>query len=287
MQTQEVFSLKNYTDNESLKTNVHLSTLFIHISSHRISCSIASDNQKALYSLRILELHSGDIYKNNLTGLKNLFDSFQFDYSDVAATKIIIESVNHAFVPEPLFTAEKAASFLKLSAPVSSDHEILFNRIKKNIVSVFAVEHDFYSALKTLFPQADLLHEAEQLLNIVSEQKDPADTLFVHLNKNYLHIIQFKNNGLHYFNSFMSEADTDIIYFILSVAELLKIPSDKMNVLLFGNVSNNSSLTGLMKKYIPYVELMKRPEQFTYPASFREFQEQQNYLQISSLLCAS
>jgi hypothetical protein len=83
------------------------------------------------------------------------------------------------------------------------------------------------------------------------------------------------------------EADTDIIYFILSVAELLKLDQQKLLVSLFGNISASSSLIGLMKKYIAHVELMKRPEQYDYPASFREFQEQQYFIQICSLLCAS
>ena len=65
------------------------------------------------------------------------------------------------------------------------------------------------------------------------------------------------------------------------------INQEKLQVNLFGNISNTSSLVGLMKKYISHVELMKRSDNFSYPASFREFQEQQNYLQVNSLLCAS
>jgi hypothetical protein len=88
-------------------------------------------------------------------------------------------------------------------------------------------------------------------------------------------------------NSFKAEADTDIVYFVLSVAELLKLNQEKLQVNLFGNISNTGTLLGLMKKYISHVELMKRTDAYSYPASFREFQDQQNYLQINCLLCAS
>ncbi len=157
------------------------------------------------------------------------------------------------------------------------------------MVNIFTLNEDFYSSIKSIFPQAEIIHETELLLQLLysSHQKENKDNLFVHVHETYIEIAHIKNNELHFLNSFKVEADTDIVYFVLSIAELLKLNQEKLQVNLFGNISNTSSLVGLMKKYISHVELMKRSDNFSYPASFREFQEQQNYLQVNSLLCAS
>jgi hypothetical protein len=75
------------------------------------------------------------------------------------------------------------------------------------------------------------------------------------------------------------------VYFILSVAEQLKMQADKFGIYVMGDISSTSATIGLLKKYITHVQTMNRFEGIQYPLSFREFQEQQHYLAIHTLLC--
>ncbi len=288
MQTQEAFTIKKYIDRDAMESNMHHSVLFIHFSSDTIKIVLASKNTNAVFGLRVLEVKD-DIFSKNSTEIKTLLNALEIDNQEYSSIKIIIENNCHALIPEALFAGEKAESFLKLNIPLQKNQKVLFNRLQKNMVSIFAMNEIFYDALKSIFPQSEIIHETEILLQLFysSYQKENKDTLFVHAHETYIEIAHLKNNDLNFLNTFKIEADTDIVYFILSVTELLKLNQDKLQVNLFGNLSNTGSLVGLMKKYISHVELMKRPDLYSYPASFREFQEQQYYLQINSLLCAS
>ncbi|MES2690148.1 MAG: DUF3822 family protein, partial [Bacteroidota bacterium] len=80
-------------------------------------------------------------------------------------------------------------------------------------------------------------------------------------------------------------SDTDLVYYVLSVATLLKLPQEKFGAIVMGDISVTSSTINMLKKYVPEVQMANRLEGIQYPVSFREFQDQQHYLAIHSLLC--
>jgi len=285
MQTQEKFTIKNYTDIEGLESNVQRCTLFLHFGANNLKAVVASKSKNAIYSLKIIESKEKNIFKSSASDLKSLVENlYPFEFE---TTKIIIDNNRHSIVPEPLFAGDKAESYLKLNTVLDKNFKVLYNRIGNNKVSVFALNEDFYKSVISLFPHSEIIHETQLMMIFLSETnfKNDKETLFVNVHDSYIEVAQLKNSALNYYNTFRAEADTDIIYFVLSVAELQKLNPEKLHIILFGDVSNTGSLPALMKKYIPDVELLKRPETYSYPASFREFQEQQNYLPICSLLC--
>lgn len=289
MQTEEAFNIKNYSDREALENNLHHCTLFIHFSENSISLVTANKNHNQVLGLQIIEERNNNIFKKNISEIRSIFDSINLNKDDYTNIKIIIENNCYALVPEPLFAGDKAESFLKLNTPIGNNHQVLFNRLQKNVVNVFSLNISLYDALKQLFPQSEIIHETELLLSVLfaNDVKEKTENLFVHVHETYIDIGFVKENTLRYLNSFSCEADTDIIYFLLSVAEELKLNQDRFKVMLLGKVNANGSLISLMKKYISNVELLKRPVLFSYPASFREFAEHQYFIQINSLLCAS
>ena len=288
MQTQEAFILKKYIDQEAIENNLHHSILFVYFSKENIKMVIASKSKSAVLGLYVLESKE-NIFEKKSTDILSMIQVLNFDTKGFSSVKVIIENNCHTLVPEALFTAEKADSYLKLSYPLQKNQQVLFNRLPKNKVSVFALNSDFYSNIKSIFPESEIIHETELLLHLfyASHQKENKDRLFIHMHETYLEIAHFKNNELNFYNTFKVDSETDSVYFVLSVVELLKLNLDKLQVNLFGNISATSSLVSLMKKYISQVEFMKRSDNYSYPASFREFQDQQYYFQVNSLLCVS
>ena len=287
MHTQEAFTIKKYVDREALESSTSHGILFIHISAYTIKLVFASKKQDAIFGMEILEVKDS-LFKKSAIEINELISSTEIIKTEYSAIKIIIENNCHALIPEALFVAEKADSFLKLNTSLHKRQHVLFNRLSKNMVSVFAITEQLFNSIKSIFPQSEIIHETELMLELMyaNYHKDQKDTLFVHVHHSFIEIAHLKNNELNFLNTFTIEGDTDIIYFILSVAELLKLSQEKLRVNIFGNISSTGSLIGLMKKYISNVEMMKRPSQFSFPASFREFQEQQHYIQVNSLLCA-
>jgi predicted Abi (CAAX) family protease len=151
---------------------------------------------------------------------------------------------------------------------------------------VFAVPQLFVSTVKVLFPQADVSHYAAFMLQAFATiNQKQRDTVYVNLHPKYMDVVHLHEQELLFSNTFHTEADTDIIYFILSVAEQQKINGDKLKLVLSGDVNANGALLSLLKKYVPDVTLLKRDAGYMYPASFREFQDQQYFTSTAVLVC--
>jgi hypothetical protein len=202
-------------------------------------------------------------------------------------THIIIETPEYSIVPEALFAAENAETLLGLQHELPKFSAVLTNRIQqKEWVTVFAAPQVFVSTVKVLFPQADVHHYAEYMLQAFATiNQKQKDTLYVNIHARYMDVVHLQEQQLVFANTFQTEADTDIIYFILSVAEQQKLTGDKLKLVLTGDVNANGALLSLLKKYIPEVSLFKRDAAFSYPASFREFQDQQYFTSTAVLLC--
>jgi hypothetical protein len=56
-------------------------------------------------------------------------------------------------------------------------------------------------------------------------------------------------------------------------------------LVLTGDINTNGALLQLLRKYVPNVNLYKHNGSITFPASFREFQDQQYFINSVALLC--
>jgi hypothetical protein len=287
MSTQTQLLVKNYIDRELLGQIAATCDLWITVASNRISFLAADKLNKRIAGLTILEVADDNVFQKGLSELKSWFEGLELLSVEYSNTHIVFETPQFMMVPEVLFVAEKAEALLSGQHELPKFYSVKNNRIdSKQCVNVYAVPDIFNSTLKVLFPQAGVNHYAEFLLqaNLAINDKQ-AHTLYVKMHASYMDIMHLHSHEFRFLNTFTFEADTDIIYFILSVAEQQKIVTDKLQLVLTGDVNANGALLQLLRKYVPNVSLYKRVEDYSYPASFREFQDQQHFTQTAVLLC--
>lgn len=286
MQAQTSLSVKNYLNREQLDIRSHLCCLVVNIAKHQIQLMVADTNQHEVLGLCVIETPQQNLFEADAATLKQILQSFEYFEKDFNQVVINIESALFTVIPDALFVSEKVSSYLKLTHRIPNHFTALHTR-NQNRIHVYALPETFAQGLKSIWPAAVLQHYTSVLLEAVfnSMSKSEKDTLHVNVHKDFMNLIHVGNSELQLINTFPFESDTDIVYFILSVAEQQKINHDKLRIVLSGEISQTSSLVGLLKKYIPEIQLQVRPEEYTYPASFREFQEQQYYTSMANLLC--
>jgi hypothetical protein len=281
-ESQQIFT---YIDSELDLTTPELYQLDIAISAHRLSFTI-SQGQRVL-GFRYAQ-STENILQSNGALLKRYSEAIGWNVNNYRQVRVFIHDVLFTLVPEALFDVSQAESYLNLLHKLPANHETLAINIPKHqAVCVFALHTDLFKSIKQLFNPTSILHQAIGLLQIAAlfNQTDLKQRLLVEIDDHFMTVLYYQQDEVKYMNTFMVEVDTDITYFILSVAELLKLSADKCGIYLLGQVSVTSSTIGLLKKYIPEVIPISRMNSVTYPASFREFQEQQHYLPLHSLLC--
>lgn len=286
MQAQTNSAVKNYLNRDQLNEHVSRCTLFINISRNSISLLAADMTQKEVMGLRIIEL--GNLKTDEATAkqLSEWIEHSEFAEVDFQHRVVLIENSCYTIIPEALFVAEKAESYLNLVHKIGAGQEILFNRTNGH-VCIYAVPSLLLQNLRHLYPGLTFHHATglyiESIFNSI--RKAEKDILHVNLHKNFMDVVHIRNGQLQLANTFPFEADTDIVFFLLSVAEQQKMNHDKLAIILSGEISQSDALLSLLRKYIPEVLLQTRPDEFIYPASFREFQDQQHYQTIAALLC--
>lgn len=289
MSTQTLPVIKKYLDRELISSLQSGNELWVHAASNRISLLAVDADKTHIVGLSVIEVADHSLFQKGLFELRSFLEGVELFGLEYQQVHLVFETPQFTIVPDVLFSSESAETVLKNLFELPKFYSVKNNRMDSHHwVNVYAVPEIFCSTLKVLFPQADIRHYAEFLLKSFQAQNQKGqDTLFVNLHDSFMDIVHFHQRDLRFCNTFRFEAETDIIYFILSVAEQQKISSDKLDIVLSGDVNANGALLQLLRKYVPGVELFKRPEGLVYPASFREFQDQQYYTSLSVLLCES
>ena len=278
-------NIKRYIDNEYIQQHAVDLDVWYYFYESRIACLICNRHDKRVAGLITIE-HK-HVFELSLSQLKDALSQIGLpELSSEQKHPVIVDS-RFTIVPEPLYVGEKAEIMFKLVHPLHSTDHLGVSQFGGKVL-LYATSELFYRTLRIIFPGSEMHHYATDLFKYLEQfGNNPANRVYVHLHATYFDVINYQKQNLTYHNTFPYEADTDIIYFLLSVCENLQIQSEKIEVVLSGDFNINHTLTGLMKKYIPTVTIMQRNEEWTYAASMRELQEQQYFMELTGLLCAS
>ena len=286
MQSQtENLQIFSYTDSELNLSDTEQYQLDVTISAYRLAFTISLHSRVLAYKYVTAK---ENLLHAERSVLQHCTDLLGWDSQHYKQIRVFIQHELFTLVPEALFDASQVEGYLSLVHKLPSNHETLAVSVTKHhALCVFALPVNLLQYIKQLFNPSLIAPQALVLLKIAEQfnQHDLKQRLIVDIEERFITMLYYQNNEIAYLNTFTTQADTDITYFVLSVAELLKLSPDKCGLYLLGNVSVTSSTIGLLKKYIPEVIPISRMNAITYPASFREFQEQQHYLPIHSLLC--
>jgi hypothetical protein len=79
--------------------------------------------------------------------------------------------------------------------------------------------------------------------------------VFAHIAKSHFEIVVTKNQQLLLYNSFIYQTKEDFIYYLLFVAEQLKLNTETFKLRLLGNISTQDNLFTIAYKYVKDVAL--------------------------------
>jgi len=282
MDSHHIFT---YTDSELDLSAVENYALDICLATNHISFTIHTTNR--VLGFRYANT-SFDVFACNSLQLSNLVSKLEWYNTSYKNIRIFIDNETFTLVPDALFDINQADTYLYLVHKKLPNLEVLHNALtKQNTVCVFALQQSVYAAIRSVLGNAEILHQSLLLIQTATEfnENDLKQHLLVGISSSFITVLQYLQNEIKFLNTYHVDADTDTVYFILSVAEQLKLQADKFGIYIMGDISSTSATMGLLKKYIPHVQTMNRFDGIQYPLSFREFQEQQHYLAIHTLLC--
>ncbi|QMU65306.1 MAG: DUF3822 family protein [Flavobacteriaceae bacterium] len=177
--------------------------------------------------------------------------------SDFKNVSVIHQNYLNTLVPDSLFDTNELKSYLKFTVKILATDRIDSDSISKTRVkNVYIPYININNFLFQNFGPFEFKHHMTVLIEKLL-LKNNGFRFYIHVSKHHVDIIVIEGISLIFANSFEYHSKEDFIYYILFVAEQLKLNPEKLKVILLGEIENESDLFSIVYKYIREVSFLK------------------------------
>ncbi len=194
-----------------------------------------------------------------LFNLKGIIGQSEFDtlLADNAVRNsnivhIAVDTAKHTLVPSALLAKDHYESYFAPLFELEKEEEINAQEIDKEMTQLYVVKKATLLYLKNEFKEvhfysntACLLHSYLKVASIHIGQPQ----IFIHAGFSSFTITLFKDNKLHYLQSFEMIGDSDVLYCLLNVLQWHQIEMGSVGVYLTGFSDRQNQIAELLSNY--------------------------------------
>jgi hypothetical protein len=202
--------------------------------------------------------------------------------------RIAIKNQSFTLVPDALFEPKAEAEYLKLNCNLDPYHEqvLSYRHAAIDAVNIFAADKYLTSAISETYPGKPIqyVHQTSALITALLHygERNGQVKVYGYVEKNSLTIIIFRDGALIFCNMFHFSTPEDFMYFLVFVLQEQRLNPDKDPVTIWGDITHDSSLFTLMRKYIRQVQFGTRPPGVAFSYKLEE-QFEHRFLDVYSL----
>jgi hypothetical protein len=183
-------------------------------------------------------------------------------------------------VPAAFFDSAHTRQYLSFNQPVD-ENDVVLNDFLRNADArnVYAIVPEMERALKRVSPSVRIRHHLTPLIErTLSVNKNRTGRrVFAHVRQGYFDLIIVEGAKLLLANTFRYQASEDFIYFLLYSCEQLKVNPEEMELEIAGEVTGESAIAGLARKYIRNVVFAGYPVDARFAKGFEQFPSHFHY----------
>lgn len=208
-----------------------------------------------------------------LDKVKHLFNTYNTLKGNFKAVHVIHDNELSTLVPEPLFDEDHIADYLKFNSRILPTDYITHDEItSQELVNIYVPYVNINNFLIDTFGSFEFKHFSTVLLENILVPKIHTDTkkMYVHVCKEHFEVIVTDANKLQLYNSFEYHTKEDFIYYILFVAEQLKLNPELFELVFLGQVSLEDELYNMVYKYVRHVSFYETQLSYKLGPSFED-----------------
>ena len=254
-------------NNSNELTNLELS---IQLSLSGLSFCVLNRNLNTIINLSEFHFDKKGNPFELLDHLKNLFNTEEVLSSNFQKVSVIHDNDLSTLVPESFFDENYLADYLKFNSKILKSDYLTFDKIIENdSVNIYVPYININNFIYDKFGTFTFKHISTILIeNILKIEKHQFNTkVYINVNKNHFEIIVVENSKLKLFNTFSYTTKEDFIYYILFTAEQLNLNPEILNLIFIGNIKAQDELYIITHKYIRFVCLGNREDNYKYNLS--------------------
>nr|WP_262908732.1 DUF3822 family protein [Hymenobacter translucens] len=205
--------------------------------------------------------------------------------------RVLLAVQNRAFtlLPAPLFRAGDEARYLSLHyAPNPEQEKVLHHSHRsQDIVSVFAADRELVRWFQRAYPTGRVLHQTSALLEGAVHQSEQAVPrhLYLSIGQQEMTLVAVHHKRPEFCNVFSFSTPEDLIYYTILAMQELQLNPDQDALVVWGDLTHDSELFTILRKYIRNVRFGMRPFDLTYSYRLNEVFEYRYFELYSLHLC--
>lgn len=263
-------------------TNLELS---IQLSLSGLSFCILQRESNTIHALKRYFFDSKVNPVQLLEKLKDVFSTEPFLKNKFDNVSLIHDNNLSTLVPKPLFNEDCLADYLKFNSKILKSDFITFDNLDINdSVNVYVPYININNYIYDKYGSFTFKHVStlliEQVLKI--EKHSDVPKVYANIGKNSFELIVVNNSKLIFYNTFEYTTKEDFIYYLLFTAEQLELNPEILNLVFTGEIDSKDELYIIAYKYIRFVFLGNREDQYKYHSDAQPTSNHSNFAIIHS-----
>ncbi len=282
----QTIHVKTYSDNLYNPANNSAYDHYVFFEANHISSVIADVKNLQILQLQVLTSGASNFLNANYDELKSIAELKEILDQKFRERKVIICSSNSCLVPESLLNVVETEAYYTLNQKLMAQSQVLYSKMHvQQTATIFNVRNELMKLIRFNMPMVDVFHASLLFIKAIENQsfENPSNKLHLQLHAGYFELLNI-DKQINFYNTFQFETETEIVYHVLAVAEQLQIPHT-CDIVLYGNSIYMNELNHLLAKYVRSVQYGIKPKNFTYPPSFKQFEEHQFFTESAAFLC--
>jgi len=200
-----------------------------------------------------------------------------------------LNSADTTLVPADLFSYTEKNTYLNFNTYSDQESEVRVDKLNNlSAFALYALPKQLLNKINFLFPACRIRHISTNLIeNILYMVRygRVSPQLVLHVQKGNFQILHFKDENLSFYNSYRYQTWDDLFYYLFFVLEQLGIEAEKIDLMLFGEVSIESEFYNKVKLYFKSFSFGPRSDLYKYSESFDDIPHHYFYNLLSLNAC--
>lgn len=183
---------------------------------------------------------------------------------DKVQVKMIYPARYFSIVPSTYFSESDISAYFLHAIPQSEKDFFDYNYDKtstEEIICVNAFNKGYLEHIKRAFPNYTLIAESKLFMNVCTENykqniANRPNTLFLHFFDDKVDDLLFVDDKLLLMNRIEYHTVENFIYHILNVSSQFNMPTNKIDVILLGDIQKQSTIVSTLAKYFDRIQFM-------------------------------
>lgn len=193
----------------------------------------------------------------------------------------------YSIVPEEYFIEEEASNYLKFNTKILKTDVVAHDLMEAtNMVNVYIPYTNITNYFFDKYGEFEYKHSisvfAEAMLSL---EKSMLAKVYLNNYKDYYDLVIVRNGKLLLSNTFKYDSAEDFIYYLLFTLEQLKLDPSEIDLILTGEISEESTFYQIVFTYIKNVQFLKPDLTINFSEEYNDQFQREAFILLKSIEC--